>query len=457
MPHSLCPTALRILKSSLLATPVLLAACGGGGGGTEPAPPPPSACSVADQKAWLGSYMNDWYFWYRLSPRPSAAPYTDVGSYFNALLYTGTDAAFPADRWSFYESTESFNRFFGDGQALGYGVSVAGVEVAGRPDQPLLVRYVERLSDAAAKGVQRGDQILSINGRAASEIIAANDYSVLTPSNPGQTLTLRLLRGGTERAVSVVSSIYALSPVPTSTVITSALGRKLGYLVVKDMISQAAPGLETAFAQFKAAGVDEIVLDLRYNGGGLVSTGATVASYIAGPRGAGRTYASLLYNDKQAANNRSFNFEQQASAAGVARVFVLTGSRTCSASEQVINGLRGVGINVVSIGDTTCGKPVGFLPASQCGTTYSVVNFESTNARNEGRYFNGFGATCPVADDLGHALGTPQEALLSTAAAYADNGACPVRAAAALTARVTARPLVPVVVEPGERSGMLGR
>jgi hypothetical protein len=295
------------------------------------------------------------------------------------------------------------------------------------------------------------------NSSAASDIITANDYSALTPSNPGQTLTLRLLRGGVERTVSVVSSIYALSPVPTSNVVTSPFGRKLGYVLVKDMISQAAPGLETAFAQFKAAGVDEVVLDLRYNGGGLVSTGATVASYIAGPRGAGRTYASLLYNDKQAANNRSYNFEQLASAAGVARVFVLTGPRTCSASEQVINGLRGVGINVVSVGDTTCGKPVGFLPASQCGTTYSVVNFESTNARNEGRYFNGFGATCPVADDLGHALGTPQEALLSTAMAYADNGACPLRTAAGLAARSTPRPGHALLLEPGERPGMLDR
>ncbi|MBP6318174.1 MAG: peptidase S41, partial [Rubrivivax sp.] len=108
----------------------LLAACGGGDGGRE-AVAPPTSCSVADHQQWLGNYMNDWYFWYRLSPHPDAAAYADVESYFEALLYTGIDPAFPADRWSRSESTESFNRFYGEGSTLGYGVSVAGLEVEG--------------------------------------------------------------------------------------------------------------------------------------------------------------------------------------------------------------------------------------------------------------------------------------------------------------------------------------
>ncbi len=455
MDRSASARTARRLTVVLLST--LLVACGGGGGDTGVAP---QSCSVADQKAWLGDYMNEWYFWYRLSPRPDPAAYSTLDAYFNALLYTGTDAAFPADRWSYTESTESFNRFFGDGQSLGYGVSVAGLEVTGQPTQPLYVRYVEPLSDAAAKGVVRGDQVLSINGRSAAEVIAANDYSALTAVNVGDQLALVLRSAGGDRSVTLTAAVYSLTPVSTTTIVASPLGRPMGYVLVKDMIGQVVPPLDAAFAQFKAAGVSEVVLDLRYNGGGLVSTATTVASYVAGPLGAGHTFASLLYNDQRAAtNNQSYPFSNPAlaAAAGIARVFVLTGPRTCSASELVINGLRGIGVDVVAIGDTTCGKPVGFLPTSSCGTTYSAVNFEAVNERNEGRYFDGFAPTCPVAEDFSTPLGSPAEPLLLAAREYADTGACPAVAGAARALPSSWRRVPLRRTDVGERSGMIAR
>lgn len=441
--------AKKTWRLAALVLPVLLAACGGGESVDE--------CSTTGQKNWLSGYMNDWYFWYRLSPRPDPAGFASVGSYFDALLYTGTDPAFPADRWSGFESTESFNRFFGDGQTLGYGVSVAGLEVTGSPSSPLYVRYVEPLSPAAAQGVARGDQVISINGRTSADLIAANDFSALSATSAGQSLNLVLRRGGLDRNVTLAATVFALTPVQNASIVTTPLGRKMGYVVVKDMISQAAAPLESAFASFRSQGVTEIVLDLRYNGGGLVSTGGTVASYVAGARGNGRAYARLLYNDKRASTqNQTFNFTSGlANAAGVARVFVLAGERTCSASEQVINGLRGVGVNVVAIGDTTCGKPVGFLPAANCGTTYSAVNFESVNDRNEGRYFDGFAPTCPVAEDFTQPAGSSGDPLLQAASTYADSGACP--AVASGTKGVLGVPRrVHRAPEAGERQGMMG-
>jgi len=457
-------------RSALCAMPLALAACGGGGDDAGNAAPPQS-CSVADQQQWLRTYMDDWYYWYALSPKPSPSGFSSVETYFDALLYTGGDlipngagARWPQDRYSGYESTESFNRFYGAGQTLGYGVAVAGLEVtepSPQPNAPLYVRYVEPRSPAASAGVVRGDRVLSLNGVAVSALISANDFAALTPAAAGNLLTLVLRNAaGVDRTVVLTAAVYALTPVQNQTIVRSPNGRSIGYLTVKDMIEQTAMPLADAFSSFRANNVQELVLDLRYNGGGLVSVGREVASYAAGARADRQVFARLLYNDKRSANNQDYAFGNPANWAGLAKVYVLAGPRTCSASEQVINGLRGVGVNVVAIGDTTCGKPVGFLPQGNgCGTTYSVVNFESVNARNEGRYFDGFQATCSIAEDFTQPVGATTDPLLVGAAYHADNGVCP--AGTGLRENPQSRLLSPGAryrgADGGERTGMSAR
>ncbi len=428
----------RFALHTVLALAATLAACGGGGQSEDPGggTAQGAECTVQAQKTWLAGYMDEWYFWNRLSPRPDAAGFDTVADYFSALRYTGTDPAFPADRWSGSESTESYNRFYGDGQTLGYGVAVAGLEVTGRPDRPLFVRYVEALSPAAVAGVRRGDEVLALNGRSAADVIAANDFAALTARNAGDVLTLRLRDTvGIERSLTVTAAVHALTPLVQDSIVTTAGGQRLGYVVVKDMLSQLLNPLDAAFARLRAGNAQAVVLDLRYNGGGLVSVGGTLASYLAGTRGQGQIYADLRYNDRRASsNNTSFRFAASPRAIDAPRVYVLAGRRTCSASEQVVNGLRGVGIDVVVIGEASCGKPVGFLPAARCGTTYSVVNFESVNARGQGRYFDGLPAQCEVAEDFRQTLGAATEPLLAAALLHADNGQCP-RAAPLATER----------------------
>jgi hypothetical protein len=411
--------ARRHLAAVLL--PLALAACGGSGDDA-------GSCSVTDQKDWLSGYMNDWYFWYRLSPHPDAAGYASLASYYAALLYTGSSVDFPADRWSYSQSTEAFNRFFGDGATLGYGVSVAGLELARNSALPLYVRYVEAASPGQAQGVQRGDQVMSINGRSAASLISADDYSALSPAQAGDNVTLVLRRAGVDRTVVLTAQVFNLTPVSSAFMQTTAGGRRLGYVAVKDMVSQALAPYDNVMVNFQAAGVQDLVLDLRYNGGGLVSTGATLASYLAGSRGTGLNYATLLYNDRHASSNSNFRFSNPSAQLSLPRVIVLMGRRTCSASEQVINGLRGAGVQVVAIGETTCGKPVGFLPKAYCGQTYSAVNFESVNQRNEGRYFSGFAPTCAVAEDFTVPQGGTADPLMAAARTVADTGACPATA-----------------------------
>jgi carboxyl-terminal processing protease len=439
--------------------PVLLAACGGG---TNSDGSSSGSCTVADQKSWLGGYMNDWYWWTAISPRPNADNFADVPAYFTALQYITTSTELDYDRFSNRQTDESFNRFFGDGNTLGYGVSVAGLELGTDGTKPLYVRYVEPASPAAAQGVARGDQVVSINGKSAATVISSEDFSGLTANAAGDILSLVLQRNGVQRSLSITAAVFALTPVRNATVLTTSAGRKLGYLLVNNMVTQALTPMDAAFAQFKAAGVNDVVLDLRYNGGGLVSTGATLASYIAGSRGTGLSYAKLRYNDKRAAaNNTNFAFESKPQALNLSRVFVLMGRRTCSASEQVINGLQGAGLQVVTVGENTCGKPVGFLPTSYCKYTYSVVNFDSVNHVNKGSYFKGLDATCPVPEDFQLNQGAADDPLLASARFYVDTGRCLPRPQGnqAATARAGAegdrQPRLRI--EPGEWQGMLAR
>ena len=431
-PHAQWRTAAALVAAAIAT--VVLSACGG-----SPARDwrdGPLACSEPARKDWLFAYMNDAYYWYRLIPSVDPAAYPTAENYFEALLSRGgsiNSVTFPADRWSFSEPTEDYRLFFGEGRILGYGIFLAALELDRNGALPLRVRYVEPLSPAATAGLKRGDTVLAINGLPASQYVESDDFSVLSPSLEGQSVVVRWRDSqGIERVQSIAAAIYTLTPLAGTSTLTTAGGRQLGYVLLKDFIDPApskplTTSLQTAFAQFKAQGITEVVLDLRYNTGGLVSAARDVASYVAGPGLAQQDFARLLFNDRLAASsNQAWQFRDFSFALAASRVYVLAGPRTCSASELVINGLEPY-VEVVVIGDTTCGKPVGFVPESDgCGTTFNAVNFEVTNSRNEGRYWLGLApnAGCVIADDLDRPLGDPAEGLLAGAVRHAATGQC---------------------------------
>jgi carboxyl-terminal processing protease len=422
---------------------MVAAGCGGGDGSGTTAGS--TSCEVAAQNQWLRSYLDDWYYWSGSAPSPDPTAYDSLQAYFEASRYAG-DALVPRDHWSYYGSSAAYDQFYTEGRELGYGLSVNGIERT----LPLKARYIEPRSPAGLAGLKRGDVIVSVNGRSAADLVAANDFAALSPAREGDVLTLQIADGAATRTVALTAASYDLTPLSTAKVLTLPNGAKAGYLVLKDFITQAEAPLADAFAQFRQAGATELILDLRYNGGGRVSTSNVLASLVSGATHSGGVFTELRYNGRHAGSAFTLS---PAPGPAFGRVVLLIGARTCSASELVVNGLKPFA-EVVTIGGTTCGKPFGFNPVQSCGNTFSAVTFESFNAAGQGRYYNGIAASCPLADDFTGELGDPAETLTAAASSYLQTGACPQVSQRTQPLSVDRR-RAPVALEPGDRRGMI--
>ncbi len=421
-----------------------LSGCGGGGSSAGPGaggpavdpsstpvpvasgyPADPASCDAPGQRAWLRDYMNDQYFWFDQQRAPDAAAST-LPQYFASLLFA------PLDRYSFAQSTAEFVQVFEQGQRTGYGYSLAWADAA---QTVLKVRAVEPLSPVGLAGLRRGDTIVAIDGYTATQIVSGLPPRVSVPGVARQFAVSD--DAGVQRNFNVNSAAYTLSPVHDVRIMTAPNGARVGYMAYQEFISSGADALGAAFERFKAEGISELVLDLRYNGGGSTTQARNLASLIAGPALDGKVFADFRFNAKNTDRNFTQTFSayfatkasQQDSTPldNLSRVFVITSAATASASELLINGLRPFK-PVITIGSTSFGKPYGFLPRDACGLTYNAVNFITANAQGFSDYGTGFAPTCAVADDLARQLGDPLEERTAAALAYIATGACPVAA-----------------------------
>ena len=203
-------------------------------------------------------------------------------------------------------------------------------------------------------------------------------------------------------------------------------GKKIGYLLFDRFIEPSMKELYDAFGYFKKEGIDELIVDLRYNGGGLVSVANRLVSLIRREDDK-KLLFTLRFNDKNRQRDSTYYLRAvDNSLSGIRRVYFLTTKSTCSASEAVINGLKPYVDDVVIIGSKTCGKPVGMVGGEFCGKYIIPIEFEILNTLGDGRYFNGISPTssCRTIDDLSHNLGEPNEAMLKQALYHIDNGNC---------------------------------
>jgi carboxyl-terminal processing protease len=487
----------KAARCALLALAAVAAGCsgggdgdGGGGAGPPAAPAPPASGWVAgsflpaasfagkcvnprsgtnpqtgqaynevlgtalDENNWLRSWSNDLYLWYNEIVDRDPGLYT-TPAYFDLLKTPAiTPSGRPKDRFHFTYSTTEWLSLSQSGVEAGYGAQWA--VIASLPPRRIVVAYTEPGSAAAASpAFSRGAEVLRIDG---VDVVNSNTHAAidtflagLYPDTVGEqhSLTLRD-RFGFERTVDVTSAAVTKTPVPLSKVIDWG-GSRVGYLVFHDHILTAEQQLVTAVKDMQAANVDELVVDLRYNGGGYLFLASQLAYMIAGPaRSSGQTFERIEFNAKHTSIDpitgqpltpvpflSITSSGQPLPTLDVARVYVITGTTTCSASESIINGLRGVGMPVVQIGATTCGKPYGFYPKDNCGTTYFSIQFKGVNAAGFGDYTDGFSPSntlgaagtpvpgCSVADDFVLDLGNPQEGRLLAALEHTLRGTCP--------------------------------
>jgi carboxyl-terminal processing protease len=415
--------------------------------------------STADENFWLRSWTNDFYLWYQEVPDIDPASVGSTAAYFDQLKTTATlPSGQRKDRFHFTYDTEQYRQLSGSGVAVGYGMFLDVRQ--GTPPRKVMVTYVEPSSPAALAGVTRGAQILTTDG-----VDLVNDGSnagvntinnALSPDSAGETHQFVFKDRGTgqSRSISMTAGSVTMNPVPVTAVLPTTTGN-LGYLLFNDHIATAESRLATAIATLSAANIQDLVLDLRYNGGGYLAIASELAYMIAGPAAtAGRTFERLQFNSKYPTTNpvtgaalsptpfyttaRGFSVPagQALPTLNLPRVYVLTSSGTCSASESIINGLRGIGITVYQFGPDTCGKPYGFYPQDNCGTTYFSIQFKGVNNAGFGDYVDGFSVTrndiepgarlpgCTTADDLTRDLGDLNEEQLRVARVFRETGTC---------------------------------
>ena len=511
---------LKTCALALAAFPILVA-CGGGGGGSStppvsvspppppPPPPPPTgwqagvfeaASSYKDQcqnprsgsdiegnpfpdvagtteieNFWLRSWTNETYLWNDEVTDLDPGQYSDRVQYFNLLRTTEvTPSGEDKDDFHFSESTEDFLERRNAAPSAAYGFSLVAFSTSVPRDYRIRYTDPDTPASEVVSGVtqfNRGTRILEVDGvdlvnggATQAEIDTLN--AGLFPATAEETHTFLVQDEGdpNTRTVTIVSADLSTVPVNRTRIINTATG-DVGYIMFNTFSSfSSEEAIATAISDMSTAGVSDLVLDLRYNGGGLLAVASQLSYMIAGTANTtGHIFEILRFNDDAGIANPvvggtndpvpfyttglgfSLSNGTPLETLNLNRVFILSTAGTCSASEAVINGLRGIDVEVILIGDTTCGKPYGFYPQDNCGETYYTIQFQGVNDKGFGDYADGFVPLnssfnfgvklpgCQVSDDYTTELGDESEALLATALAYRSTGTCPATSTKTMT------------------------
>jgi C-terminal processing protease CtpA/Prc len=371
-----------------------------------------------------------------IAPNINPADHATVQSYVDALVAPAR--AQNQDRFfTTAESLAASNAFFNSAASAGFGVRFS-YDQAGR----VFASEAFEGGPALAAGIDRGTEILAVGTSEAAlkpvaELLASGGPAAfseaLGASTAGVSRVLRINDAAGTRNVTVVKAEFNIPPVSSryGALLIDDGGKKVGYVNLRTFVNTADPALRSAFAQFKAQGISEVIVDFRYNSGGLIAIAVLMSNLLLGQRTPADVMQSRVHRpSKSSFDATAFFSPQPQSIASMKIAFIGTGS-SASASEEVMNAvLPYLGANAALIGSNTCGKPVGqvFLDRPQCDDRLRAVAFFVQNANKQGDYFTGlaskFQSTCSAPDDLTRQLGDPEEGSIKSALNFLAGRPC---------------------------------
>ncbi|MEM8965001.1 MAG: S41 family peptidase [Bacteroidota bacterium] len=373
----------------------------------EEAVPPNEEVSLVDTTYQI---MREWYLWSAEAPEINPDDYETGNAVMDAFR-------FPLDKWSYIQEEETYDNLFNNAQYEGYGFRMQFDD-----NDQLRVAFTYRDSPFGKLGVDRSWIINKINGKDMQTIVAnGGGTRAVTQeiSNPTNTFELIDDQGNT------VTETLTKETIGINTVLHHQVldvgSVKVGYLVFNSFLATSIDELKPVLKEFQEAEIDELILDLRYNGGGRVNVAEYLAANIVGNRANGRNFIEFIYNEQQSQRNQEVTFNQAEYPLNLDRLITITSRSTASASELVINGLAPF-MDVVIVGENTSGKPVGSFPFRYGGYAISPISFKIANDNGEGEYFRGFAPDAFVPDDLNHKFGDPEELRLQEALYFIENG-----------------------------------
>ena len=364
---------------------------------------------------YLYAAMNQYYLWYKLMPVVVDTAYKDPYTLLDAMRYK------TLDRWSFVQTYDEY-RATSTGSFVGHGISMGLDSLT----QTVRIAQIYTRSPLYSKGVRRGWIVKKLNGTDLAPVFIAKDAvtynSLIGTSTAGITNTfLFQTPEGKDSTIVSTKAAFTLNTVILADTLHLKTGIT-GHLVFDEFIPPSNADLQTAFAYFSLNNINNLIVDLRYNGGGDLSVLQNMASYVAGAAKFNTTFLTLTYNDKNTQYNVSYPFKTVSYPLTISKLIVITTQGTASASEDFINGLKPV-LDVTTIGTTTNGKPVG-MNGFLYKTDYAFfpITFNVVNSAGEGDFYKGFAPAKFVIDDITHDWNNRNEACLKEAIYYLENG-----------------------------------
>ena len=371
--------------------------------------------------------------WWVIPEIEVVSQFYDEDFYIDALVAPAR--ALGRDRsFTYITSIEEETRLINSGASAGFGIRLAYDTSAGR----VFVLEAFENAPAFAQGFDRGTEILAVNGTSTASLLASGGpqafSDALGSSNPGVTRTFTIRQPDqTEATVSVIKSEYELDPISDryGVKVIDNGGTPVGYINLRTFIVEdAGTQLRAAIDGFRQQGVSEVILDFRYNGGGLVSVAETLGDLLGADK-VGQQFSRTIFRDSLSSNNATRLFETRPQAIAATKIALIGTGSTASASELVGNAfIPYLGNNTALVGSNTYGKPVGQIARdkAECDDRLRVVAFRTVNAAGGGDYYNGLASvypqTCAATDDIFDPLGSVDEASTGAALGFLRGAAC---------------------------------